>query len=571
MRLRLRRHHFRLAAGAVALVLAATAGASPAKRKPQRLLTSAEVELLRLQDLLPPALEANRKRFEGRLGPAHGFGAGAQYPQIWLRDSATLAPLVRWLEPREWLTSWLEEHLACQQADGSLYDWIAAGPPEAFREWAPQAREVYRSGAVVISGDKNTTEADQESSAVHAAYEAFRASGDVAWLYKPIAGETLIARLDRALRFVLTQRLDAKRGLVVNALTADWGDVSPTYGDQRAIYLDEHTPQAVSLYTNALFARAARELALLHSYAGDGNAAGFWWGQATAVRMAARELFWQPKRGFFRMHVLTTPDLAKGFPDDSDVFALGGNALAIETGIADDAQVTRILAVADARRKQYRLETIAGALLPPFPRRTFKHPAMAEPWQYQNGGQWDWFAGRLIAAAFERGHAEWARRELRAIAGRVTKSAGLYEWYTKDGVGKGSASYAGSAGALAGAVIEGLHGVGLTAGRLDLRVRLGDRDGAIDLCQPADGTCVGFEQRYERKRRRLTLDVHTNARLFGSLAVRLPPGLTVRLAQRGGKSSTYRIETVGEDRYAVLDPAGKGRFGVTLKAVPPGR
>jgi hypothetical protein len=74
-----------------------------------------------------------------------GFGAGTLYPQIWLRDSATLIPASRYFFPAEYLTSWLEEHLSHQRANGELWDWIAAGDPGAFTNDAPApARSIGR-------------------------------------------------------------------------------------------------------------------------------------------------------------------------------------------------------------------------------------------------------------------------------------------------------------------------------------------------------------------------------------------------------------------------------------------
>ena len=80
-----------------------------------------------------------------------------------------------------YLQSWLEEHLAFQRDDGSLEDWIDS-----------------RGKA-----DKNTTETDQETSAVRAAARITRISSAPAWLEKRIEGETILSRLERALRFVL--------------------------------------------------------------------------------------------------------------------------------------------------------------------------------------------------------------------------------------------------------------------------------------------------------------------------------------------------------------------------------
>ena len=52
-----------------------------------------DADLDRLQEWLRPTLDANARQFLGRTGLVQGFGAGSSYPQIWLRDSATLVSL----------------------------------------------------------------------------------------------------------------------------------------------------------------------------------------------------------------------------------------------------------------------------------------------------------------------------------------------------------------------------------------------------------------------------------------------------------------------------------------------
>lgn len=546
---------------APAVLLAAALGATAPAQPAPALLRGGDPQLLRLAARLQPTLEKNRRRFAGQTGAVDGFGAGEAYPQVWLRDSATLLPLSRWLYPRETLASWIEEHLAAQNADGSLNDWVAAGPPEAFREWAPRVRALPAPPGVTLSADTNTTEADQESSAVLAAHEVWAATGDVAWLFQPVAGQALLKRLDRALRSVLERRFDARRGLLENALTADWGDVSPAYPDQRAIYLDERTPRAVGLYTNALFVRAARALAQLHALAGDGVSAAFWWQRADELAANLQGLLWQEPRGFYRMQLLTTPRLAPGYPETADVFALGGNAVALLAGLGDERQLARLLAVADQRRREHRLATIGGALLPPLPRGTFPHPVLRDEWQYQNGGQWDWFAGRLLTAAFQRGHSAWARGQLEAVAAAVERAGGLHEWRSRDGRGRGSASYAGSAGALGEALVAGLYGVSLRGGRLDLSVRLGDEAGGLELRPPGGRFGVACDYRFERAAARALLTVESDAPVPGTLALRLPPGFRPVALERDGQPLAFTEQRVGEDLYAVADTAwGRRRF-----------
>ena len=516
---------------------------------------------------LAPTLEANRKQLRGRTGPVRGFGAGALYPQVWLRDSATLIPLARYLYAREHLDSWLVEHLAHQREDGALRDWIAAGEPSAFRADAPAVEEVYRDGALVISADRNTTEADQETSAVEAAHQAFRISGDRAWLRRPVAGRPLVDRLDAALSFLRRKRFSRRYGLVTNAFTADWGDVSPMYGDQRAIYLDERTPLVVGLYTNALFYRAAGDLQELLEAAGRPARARFWRDEARRVRASVNRHLWQEARGFYRVHLLETVPSGWAPPDDADTFALGGNAVAVLHGIADAAQSARIFAVAEERQRRYRVSTVAGTLLPPYPSGFFRHPILREPYTYQNGGQWDWFGGRLVLAEFERGHSVAARRQLGEIAARVARSGGLREWATREGAGRGSAAYAGSAGALGAALIGGLFGVDLAGGRLTLTVRLGEEAGELQVREPATDTDVACSSAYDAASRTLRVSYSSGARRAGMLRVRMPPGMRPVSAILDGQARTLRMETLGEDVYAALTTA-PGAHELKLKLAP---
>ena len=510
-----------------------------------------DVDLDAIQALFLPTLVANHKEFAGRLGGVRGFGAGDLYPQIWLRDSATLLPLARYYYDREELTSWIEEHLAAQQPDGALFDWIARGRPEAFRTWAPQVRELYAADGVVLAADKNTTESDQEASAVCSVYLAYQTVRDPAWLRKPILGHSVIERATSALEYVLAHRRDRTSGLVFGALTADWGDVSPTYADQRAIYLDERTPRAVGLYGSAQAAQAARDLSALYAVLGDSIHAQRWRAEAEHLSAAIERELWQPQRGFYRMHRLLTPALARGFPPDDDVFAMGGHAVALLAGVGDDERARRVFACAEQRRTQYSLATIAATLLPPYRAGVFQHAAMAQEWQYQNGGQWDWYAGRFVRAEFERGRSQRAIEHLRALAHRVRLSGGLYEWNEREGKGRGSARYAGSAAALGDAVLHGLFGVSLNADRLDVRLRLGGAGGRLALLEPASGRALVLDER-RATNDRLIVDYAGRGGDAGSLSVRLPESAQVRAATLDGRATPFGLDTVGEDVFVSL-------------------
>jgi hypothetical protein len=505
-----------------------------------------------LQSQFRPTLEANRKELLGRTGEVKGFGAGTLYPQIWLRDSATLIPATRYFYPREYLTSWIEEHLAHQRANGELYDWIAAGDPSQFTASAPHARQVDRLGPVPLSADKNTTAADQESSAVHAAAQVFALTGDREWLAKEIEGRPLVERLDAALGYVLGNRFSDAYGLVTSAFTADWGDVSPAYSDQRVIYLDERTPLVVGLYANALFAQAADELGEMWRALGRSERARYWSEQAARIRVNLNHFLWQESRGFYRLHLLLPGPGEPVAYDDGDTFALGGHALALLSGTAAAGQAERIFAAAEDRRRLLRVPTIAGVLLPPYPRGFFMHPIQREEYTYQNGGQWDWWAGRFLLARFERGQAGPALTDLREIAKRVRDSGGLYEWYTREGKGKGSARYAGSAGALAGAVFQGLFGLDSRAEGLGITVRLGTESGAVRTYEPILNRHIAYRYDYDPRTGWAHLRFESNAPGTGRLEVRLPEGGTAVRVLEDGSSVSFEPRTVDQDRFIAL-------------------
>lgn len=515
---------------------------------------SGDDSLNRLQDFFQPTLKANEKSFEGEHRLVKGFGAGRGYPQIWLRDSATIIPASRYYYAAEYLTTWLEEHLSYQGDDGSLNDWIASGPVVNFQQsGAPKAREVYRENTggetIIIAADKNSTEADQETSAVDAAYQVFMMTGDRNWLNKSIRGRTLLERLDLSLEYLLKARFDSKHGLVSNAFTADWGDVSPTYSDQRAIYLDEETPLVVGLYTNVLFYRAAEQLREMHAALKQMKRADYWKQKAALIKENINKNLWQEDKGFYRLHLTLTPTRIKSWSNESNLFALGGNGLAVLYGVADDTQARKIFEAAERRQREFGFSTVAGVLLPSYPRGFFKHPAVSEEYYYQNGGQWDWFAGRFLLAEFERGYAARALRQVIEIGKKAIASNGLYEWHTKDGKGMGSSDYAGSAGSLGAAIFQGLYGVYLSDQALNLKIRLGDQPGQLHLYQPATDKYVAYRYCYRQASQTIRINYESNSPGVGKICVLLPKNRQPENLMIDGKKREFTREQVGEDTY----------------------
>ena len=508
---------------------------------PYTKIESSIPEFNSLMKLIRITLKHNEVSFPGRTGRVNGFSAGAGYPQIWVRDANTIIPASRYFYPASYIHSWLDELLSHQGPDGSLPDW-------------------FDSRGVT---DKNTVETDQEASAVQAGLQVYDLLGP-GWPMKDIRGVRADARLVRALEFVLKDRFDPSHGLIRGAHTADWGDVEMEDADQSAIYAGETTRWTADIYDQSMFYQAAKDLALWFEVAAPGNKAALWSDRAARVRRNADTWLWQEDKGFYRVHVHAGPwrhDL-----DEDDMFAMGGNAQAMISGLAGgpgEGKRRRIIEQAMLRQKEFGVSTISGSLLPPYPKGFFRHPALDESYEYQNGGQWDWFGGRLVLAMFESGFSREAREKLIEIARKDIANGGLFEWDTKDGAGRGSDFYSGSAGSLARALIEGYLGIWISGHDLKISPRLGLDNARVHVHLPAADRFVAYDYRVDDKARKLSLEIRCDHEPGPTISILNPwvqlrpergsdgsPGTEVRV---NGDKVPFKVERVGRDEYIRLD------------------
>jgi len=466
-------------------------------------------EFRELYDLIRATLNNNRVTFKGKTGSVSGFAAGTAYPQVWIRDSATVLPASRFIYDAPYLESWLLEHLAYQKADGQLEDWFDSHG----------------------QSDKNTTETDQETSAVRAAAEIAQLVG-YGWLSDKVHDETILSRLERALQYVFDKRFDKAHGLVSGAHTADWGDVDMTYADQRAIYVDKNTHWTCDIYDQAQFFGAATALARILGESGAAGKAFVWTKRAASVRESADRWLWQEDKGYYRVH-LHLDSLRHDFDEDA-MFAMGGNAEAAISGLASPDHVRRIVQAALDRQKKFGISTISGALLPPYPKGFFKHPMMDDPYEYQNGGQWDWFGAKLVAAMFTNGFSRIAKDKLLEIARKDIAGRGLHEWDTPAGLGRGSAFYSGSAGSLAYALFEGYFGLRMSGEGLAVTPRLGGDQASVQAVIPAAGIWVTYDYRCDTEKGTVVLRTDSSVNKTGTLGVVIP-------AFRGGPPTAKEI------------------------------
>jgi hypothetical protein len=276
--------------------------------------------------------------------PIYGFYAGSGYPQFWIRDSATVIQTGRYLFPDIYFSSWIEAFCENQLENGSINDYISYG------------------------NGKNTVETDQEASLVHSAYLYYKMTGNTSWLEKQVRGKRVIDRIDYSLMWVLKNRYNSSYGLVTGAYTADWGDVQ--FENTSGTHISEKTHWTCDIYDNSFFYQACNELSLMYSDLEENEKAIFWADTARSIKENANKYLWQQDKGYYKMHVKISP-IKLDFNED-EMFPMGGNIIAIQSGLANYTQAEKIFETAKERKTQVNASTIGCVLIPAYPAKFFE-------------------------------------------------------------------------------------------------------------------------------------------------------------------------------------------------------
>jgi len=491
--------------------------------------------------------------FPGQGGEVRGFLPGADYPMIYVRDTATILSAARYFYPDDYLRSSLEEFL------GRQYDQDT------------ESENGHRPGAGAISAviapdghiDKATATSDEETSLIHAAYVYYRAKGGDDWLRKTINGRTVLERLNAALEWLYSQRFEPGLGLIIRGHTTDWGDVKFEPAANPTDIDPSRDHWTASIYDQAVTYRALLELAEMNQALGAADRVQLYRQRATDLRRRANEQLWMEDKGYYRLHVHVTP---LEHPFDEDAIVAVGNVAAIRCGLTTPQQERAILAVLEQTRLTAGAARPGVSLYPPYPRGFFAYGQMT-PGRYQNGGVWDWWGGQQISAEFERGHSERARQHLALVAtGWAAHPEGLYEWHLPGtDQGRGSLHYCASAAALAEAIIGGLYGVSLDRQGVVLSPRLSHQDGYVRVYQPATDIYAAYDYRVTAGG--IVLEYGCNDEQPLTLRMLLPAGTAIQgLAfDAGALEVVYAIEVVGDDTYCVLKvPSGLHRLELRL-------
>jgi hypothetical protein len=371
-----------------------------------------------------------------------GFYAGSGYQMVWSRDLNTFIEL----SCEEYDQKIIRENLLMffhfQQENGELLDGYV--PREAFNWGDPHTYESATAPGHI--GFKNTVETDQETSLIQAISKYISKTGDKSILKEIVAGKTVYDRLVFAIDYLLSERYSEKYGLITGATTFDWGDVQVEGG--AVVDVDSLTHWSIDIYDNAMFAIALADLVKMTNAQADKER---WNKLHTQIQTNAKKYLWDAKKMKFIPHIYIE---GKPFPEDFDENAIhyhGGTAVAIEAGILNKDEIAAVLAQMKENVKLSGAPSIGLTVYPPYPKEVLGENVSA-PYEYQNGGDWTWFGGRMIQQLIANGFVEEAYELAQPMFDRVVKNGDFYEWYKKDGTPAGSAEFKGSAGVLAKAI-----------------------------------------------------------------------------------------------------------------------
>jgi len=370
-----------------------------------------------------------------------GLNAGDGYAETWIRDYNTFIELAMDVVPDSCIRDALLTFFRFQGPHGDIVDGFI--DKSKATDTSDGYKYRYSDTELRYAAHKNTVETDQESSLVQAVCKYVMKSGNRSFLQQVVDGKTVLERLQMALGYLMSDRFDARHGLIWGATTADWGDVQPEHS--WGVALDEHSHYALDIYDNAFFVVAINDFLKLTT---DNKAVFRHW---TAVRndicRNVRRYLWDKKRRKFRPHVYLKDSPFPADFDEAAVYYHGGTAVAIEADLLTKKEIKESNAAMVRNVKESGAPTIGLTVYPPYPTGYFKNKGMYA-YGYQNGGDWTWFGGRMIMQLIRNGFVEEAYAEVQPMFERVIRNNGFFEWYTRDGKPMGSGTFRGEAGVL---------------------------------------------------------------------------------------------------------------------------
>jgi len=371
-----------------------------------------------------------------------GFNAGDGYREVWIRDYNTFIELAAQVNDKAVLKENLLVFFRMQGSDGNIMDGFTP-----IKSVGANETDFIRTAAEPrYAGHKNTVETDQETSLVQCVYKYIKLTNDRGILDEVVEGKTVLQRLEWAMDYLLQNRFNKQYGLITGATTADWGDVQPEHG--RGVDVDDNTHVAIDIYDNAMFIVALQNLAEM-----DPAKKQKWQKLDKAIAGNCKKYLWDSKRKKFIPHIYLSGSPFPASFDENEVYYFGGTTVAIEAGLLTKAQVKEALDEMVRRVKLAGAASIGLTLYPPYPEGYFKNKIMNPVYNYQNGGDWTWFGGRMIQQLIKYGYIQQAYEQILPMVKRVQDNNGFYEWYSVDNKPRGSGTFRGEAGVLYTAIV----------------------------------------------------------------------------------------------------------------------
>lgn len=331
-------------------------------------------------------------------------------PALWIRDHSDMLRGGKYIEPD--VQSAINCFMNMQAKNGRIFDHVCTEPSGERENWEKWVRV--------------PVEADVEYRFVKAAYLAWQASGDNAWL------KALLPALDRALNYTHTHALrwDKQHNLVKRPYTIDTWDFDYTAGraDWLNFKITDDTFWGIFHGDNSGFYEAALLLAKMYAAVGKNDDASRWQEMAQDMRQRANDLLFNGR--FYTHFYKLTPVTIDGV-DEKEQLSLS-TPMAINRGLANHEMAVAILNQYQLRRKNTGAFAEWFGIDPPFPDGIFGDDKLAEG-AYINGGIFPLVGGELARAAFEHGYEQYGHETLQQYRQMIADQGATYLWYFPNG------------------------------------------------------------------------------------------------------------------------------------------
>ena len=478
-------------------------------------------------------------------------------------DGRTLVCQLNWIRDhihqmkgyRHWecdLTGFLDFILDTQRADGQFYELVKQLDDFHWTFVPPDCRILYPEDNQSLV--RLELEADIEYLMVEGCLQAWRVTGDDAWLRRALP------RLEKGIDYMTSdpKRWDKTHGLCMRPYTIDTWDFTndPHSGSNRSIILSE--PMTVMHGDNSGVYQAMNQLAWINERFGNAAKATSWHARAAALKANMFKHLWNGTFFYHQLPLNCEPLDAH----EKDRLSLS-MAYALNRGIFSTEQMRGVVAEYKARRKTTKGFSEWFTIDPAYP--SFKG---YKPGDYVNGALSPFTAGELAKGAFECGEEAYGWDILGRVARMVTRDDGklyfLYDPTTGKPQGRGPSAW--GAAAILSAVDEGLAGVQ----DLDTqyrKIRFAPRwavtpfkegrylTGYEAAHKTVDVRWIFAENGFRYHLRSPARDVQAH--------LLVPAGKTPKTLRVNGRETAFSISTVGESRYvdvAVLPVNGIADF-----------